>query len=120
MRSSFKLYPIDVAQALQPVRFALCLSVLCFSVAMHAQAAPSAATGQNAAPSVVPEAAKPSISLSPAVVMAKGNFGQGLTQTLTLTNQTGRDFAFDLIAEDVVVKDGKRGFVDVGITHKSI
>ncbi|HEY7402475.1 MAG TPA: hypothetical protein VIB39_03060 [Candidatus Angelobacter sp.] len=67
-----------------------------------------------------PEPAKPSISLSPAVVMAKGNFGQGLTQTLTLSNQTGRDFAFDLIAEDVVIKDGKRIFVPAGETPNGI
>jgi hypothetical protein len=52
--------------------------------------------------------------------MAKGNFGQGLTQTLTLSNQTGRDFAFDLIAEDVIIKDGKRIFVPAGETPNSI
>jgi hypothetical protein len=62
----------------------------------------------------------PSISLSPAVVMAKGNFGQGLTQTLTLSNQTGREFAFELVAEDVVIKDGKRIFVPAGETPDSI
>lgn len=86
---------------------------------MHAQLAPPAA-GQNPVPSPTPEVAKPSISLSPAVIMAKGNFGQGLTQTLTLSNQTGRDFAFDLIAEDVVIKDGKRVFVPAGETPNSI
>ncbi|HZS28639.1 MAG TPA: hypothetical protein VFB76_15535 [Candidatus Angelobacter sp.] len=83
---------------------------------------PSAAA-QNPAPASVapaPEATKPSISLSPAVIMAKGNFGQGLTQTLTLTNQTGRDFAFDLIAEDVIIKDGKRIYVPAGETPNSI
>jgi hypothetical protein len=68
----------------------------------------------------VPDAAKPSISLSPAVVMAKGNFGQGLTQTLTLSNQTGRDFAFELVAEDVIVTNGKRVFVPAGETRNSI
>ena len=52
--------------------------------------------------------------------MAKGSFGQGLTQTLTLSNQTGRDFAFDLVAEDVLVKDGKRVFVPAGETSGSI
>jgi len=63
---------------------------------------------------------KPSISLSPAVVMAKGSFGQGLTQTLTFTNQTARDLAFELQAEDVLVKDGKRVFVPAGETPDSI
>jgi hypothetical protein len=66
------------------------------------------------------QSAPPSISLSPAVVMAKGNPGQGLTQTLTLTNQTGREFAFELIAEDVVIKDGKRVFVPAGETPDGI
>jgi hypothetical protein len=63
---------------------------------------------------------KPSISLSPAVVMAKGSFGQTLSQTLTLTNQTARDFAFEMVAEDVVIKDGKRVFVAAGETPNSI
>jgi hypothetical protein len=84
------------------------------SIALSAQIA------QNRAASPQPPAAPPSISLSPAVIMAKGNFGQGLTQTLTLTNQTGRDFAFEMVAEDVVVKDGKRVFVPAGETPNSI
>jgi len=62
----------------------------------------------------------PSISLSPAVVMARGSFGQGLTQTLTLTNKTGTEFAFDMEAQDVVIKDSKRTFVPAGETEHSI
>ena len=62
----------------------------------------------------------PSISLSPAVVMAKGKFGQGLTQTLTLSNQTAREFAFEMVVEDVVVKDGKRVFAPAGETPDGI
>jgi hypothetical protein len=69
---------------------------------------------------MAPAIDKPSISLSPAVVMAKGSFNQTLTQTLTLTNQTGRDFAFEMVAEDVLVKDGKRVFVPAGETPNSI
>ena len=52
--------------------------------------------------------------------MAKGSFSQTLSQTLTLTNQTARDFAFEMVAEDVVVKDGKRIFVAAGETPNSI
>lgn len=52
--------------------------------------------------------------------MAKGTFNQTLTQTLTLTNQTGRDFAFEMVAEDVLIKDGKRVFVAAGETPNSI
>jgi hypothetical protein len=62
----------------------------------------------------------PSISLSPAVIMAKGNFSQQLTQTLTLSNNTGLDLGFELVAEDVIVKDGKRIFVPAGETPNSI
>ena len=111
MRSFFKLSPTDLAQAALPV-------LLCFGIvaSAHAQAAPPPASPVASAPSTD----KPSISLSPAVIIAKGSFGQGLTQTLTLTNQTGRDFAFDLVAEDVVIKDGKRVFVAAGETPNSI
>jgi len=87
-------------------------SVLAVSQAPQAQ--------QPSVPMQGAQTAPPSISLSPAVVMAKGNFGQGLTQTLTLTNQTGREFAFEMVAEDVVVKDGKRVFVPAGETPDGI
>ena len=129
MPSYFKSSRTDVAQtlkALLPVRVAACLIVLFLSIALSAQTSPAPSAGtQNpaspqAAPSPATDASKPSISLSPAVIMAKGNFGQGLTQTLTLSNQTGRDFAFELVAEDVIIKDGKRVFVPAGETPNSI
>jgi hypothetical protein len=104
-----------MAQALLPV----CFCVL--SASLSAQTEPVASAQQPASPAAPVQAAdKPSISLSPAVVMAKGNFGQGLTQTLTLTNQTARDFAFEMVAEDVIIKDGKRVFVPAGETPNSI
>lgn len=62
----------------------------------------------------------PSLSLSPAVIMAKGTYGQSTTQTLTITNSTPRDMAFDLVAEDVVIRDGKRVFVAAGELPGSI
>ena len=62
----------------------------------------------------------PSISLSPAVIMARGSFGQGLTQTLTLSNNTSAEFAFELEAQDVVVQEGKRVFVAAGETPSGI
>jgi hypothetical protein len=71
---------------------------------------------QSGADSSIP----PSIALSPAVVMARGSFGQGLTQTLTLSNKTGTEFAFEMEANDVVVKDGKRTFIPAGETEHSI
>jgi hypothetical protein len=69
---------------------------------------------------LLPETDHPSISLSPAVVMARGSFGQGLTQTLTLSNQTSAEFVFDLVAEDVLVKNGERVFIPAGETPRSV
>lgn len=72
-------------------------------------------------PALPPAPAKlSSVSLSPAVVMAKGRFGQGVTQTLTLTNDTSIPMSFELVAEDVVVQNGKRVFVPAGQTPGSI
>ena len=62
----------------------------------------------------------PSISLSPAVVMARGSYGQGLTQTLTLSNNTSAEFAFELEAQDVLVQDGKRVYIAAGETPNGI
>ena len=66
------------------------------------------------------ESRPPSLSLSPAVVLARGTFGQSLSQTLTITNQTTNEFAFEMEAQDVVIKDGKRVFVPAGETEHSI
>lgn len=113
-----------MAQAVLPV----CLALLCLPGWVSAQTAPTASGQQSASPAAsaqnpavpVQPADKPSISLTPAVVMAKGSFSQTLSQTLTLTNQTARDFAFEMVAEDVLIKDGKRVFVAAGETPNSI
>src|SRR4029077_19267322 len=107
----------NVTQPLATMRLSVCLIFLCCSIFLRAQVAP---VSPAQAPAAAPRPEKPSISLSPAVIMAKGNFGQGLTQTLTLTNQTARDFAFEMVAEDVIIKDGKRVFVAAGETPNSI
>src|SRR5215471_5898500 len=88
------------------------------------------AAGQNTPPATQPAAPAapltgqsglpPSISLSPAVIMARGTFGQGLTQTLSLTNNTSAEFAFDMEAEDVLIQNGKRVYVPAGETQNSI
>jgi len=89
--------------------------VLLWTITASAQLAPVAPQPQS-----VQKSLPPSISLSPAVVMARGTFGQGLSQTLTLSNQTDSDFAFDLAAEDVVVEKGQRQFVAAGETEHGI
>lgn len=60
------------------------------------------------------------LSLSPAVVMLRGEHGQSTTQLLTLRNGTSRAFSFDLVAQDVIAPEGKRAFVDAGTIPGSI
>ncbi len=60
------------------------------------------------------------LSLSPAVVMLRGDYGQSTTQTVSLRNGTSRLFSFDLVAQDVILQDGKRTFVDAGSIAGSI
>jgi len=62
----------------------------------------------------------PSLSLSPAVIMAKGAYGQSLTQRLTINNQTSNAFSFEMVAQDVIVRDGKRVFLPAGEIDNSI
>ena len=64
--------------------------------------------------------ARSSVSLAPAIVMVRCKFSQSDTEVMTLTNQTQQDFVFEMAAEDVVVQDGKRGFVPAGETPGSI
>lgn len=61
-----------------------------------------------------------SLSVSPAVVMLRGETGQSTTQTLTFTNGTSQPFAFEMTAQDAVVRDGKRLFVEAGTLPGSI
>jgi hypothetical protein len=95
--------------------------MLSLSAAAQTGSFPAIGPGASgeAAPVAIPNV-PPSISLSPAVIMAKGSLGQQLTQTLTLTNNTAQDLGFELVAEDVVIQDGKRVFVPAGETANSI
>jgi hypothetical protein len=61
-----------------------------------------------------------SLSLSPSVVILRGVPGQSTTQTMKLTNGSSRPFSFDLQAQDVVVRNGRRIFVDAGQLAGSI
>ena len=60
------------------------------------------------------------LSVSPAVVMLAGQPGQSTTQTLTFTNGTSGPFSFEMMSMDAVVRDGKRAFVEAGITPGGI
>ena len=61
-----------------------------------------------------------SMSVSPAVVMLRGEVGQSTTQTLTFTNGTLQSLSFEMAAQDAVVRDGKRLFVEAGTLAGSI
>ncbi len=61
-----------------------------------------------------------SLSLSPSVVMLKSTFGQTIKQAITLNNGTAQGLDFEMIAEDVIVKNGKRVFVPAGEVPHSI
>ena len=60
------------------------------------------------------------LSVTPAVIMLRGEAGQSTTQRMLLTNSTSRPFSFELVAEDVVVRNGKRFLVPAGETAGSI
>lgn len=61
-----------------------------------------------------------SVTLAPAVAVLRGDAGQSTTQKLTFTNGTSVALSFEMIAMDVVVRDGKRTFVAAGATPGSI
>jgi hypothetical protein len=52
--------------------------------------------------------------------MVKCKLGQSYTQTLTITKQTGQELTFEMVAEDVVVRDGMRVVVPAGETPEGI
>jgi hypothetical protein len=65
-------------------------------------------------------AAQGSLSVAPAVVMLSGQAGQTTTQTLALTNNTSAPMTFEMMAQDAIVRDGKRVFSDAGAIRGSI
>ena len=71
-------------------------------------------------PRTTPRRKRPTLTLTPAVVLAKIKPGQGWTQTLRMSNTTGGAFNFEIEVQDVVVKDGHRTYVPAGETDFSI
>ena len=94
----------------------LCCLAALFAVSISALAQAGPAVHKPPAAETRP----PSLSLSPAVVMTKGNFGQSITQTLLLNNDTPMELQFDMVAEDVRIENGKRVFVTAGELPGSI
>ncbi len=61
-----------------------------------------------------------SLSITPAAVILRGTAGQSTTQTMKLTNGSTLPFSFDLKAQDIVVRDGRRVFVEAGQLSGSV
>jgi hypothetical protein len=61
-----------------------------------------------------------SISIAPAVITLRGALGQGTTQEVSVVNQTDRELTFEMVAYDVIIRDGKRTFVKPGELAGSI
>src|SRR5258708_4650011 len=87
-------------------------SLICIAGPASAQLASAPAPSQEVIP--------PSISLSPAVIMAPGSFGQALPRTLPMSNQTGVEMTFGMEAFDEIVKAAKRVFVPAGELPHSV
>jgi hypothetical protein len=68
----------------------------------------------------LPIFAQGTITAGPALVMLKGNVGESTTQTLTVSNGGDRPMSFEMVAKDIVIRDGKRVFVDAGEVPGSI
>src|ERR1700730_1133341 len=80
-------------------------AALCSMATAQTPAAPD--TDENGVP-------RASIALSPAIVMVRSKPGQSTTQTLTIVNHTANQVSFNLAAEDVVVREGKRSYSPAG------
>lgn len=65
-------------------------------------------------------AAAPRLALAPAVIPVTTKFGQTVRESVTLDNQTPTGIPFSMSAEDVLVRNGKRTFVQAGQTPGSI
>jgi hypothetical protein len=65
-------------------------------------------------------AAVESMSVTPSEVSLRGRAGQTTTQTLSFTNKTSRPLSFEMIAQDAVVRDGVRSYVEAGTIAGSI
>lgn len=65
-------------------------------------------------------AAVESMSVSPSEVALSGRAGQTTTQTLSFTNKTSQALSFEMIAQDAVVRDGVRAYVEAGTIAGSI
>jgi hypothetical protein len=102
----------------------LMIAALVFVFSIDSQALDDAKTGAAAVAQApkMPDGERPpnTLALTPSVIMTRGLPGQSVTQTLSLTNYTPMTFSFEMIAQDVIVRDGKRVFVAAGEVPQSV
>ncbi len=99
------------------------IAALVFAFSINSQALDDAKAGASAAPAPkMPNGERPlnTLALTPSVIMTRGLPGQSVTQTLSLTNYTSMTFSFEMVAQDVIVRDGKRVFAAAGEVPQSI
>jgi hypothetical protein len=60
------------------------------------------------------------ISVGPAVVMLKGDYGQSATQQITVSNGTSHKLDFEMTAMDLLIREGGRVLVPAGEIAGSI
>jgi hypothetical protein len=70
--------------------------------------------------SPVSSAESPSLTLTPAVILAQGNPGQNISNTLVINNQSNRELAFEIAAEDMEVREGRLVAVRAGELPASV
>lgn len=107
------------------IRMIVAVALLSVSSAVFPQAPAvppqQGAPAQPAAPDTMMRLNRPAvISLSPAVITEKAKPGQSFTETLTLVNDTPSEYAYQMVAQDVVVTNGERKFVNAGDRSGSI
>jgi hypothetical protein len=105
----------------------LMIAALVFVFSIDSQALDDAQAGasagaQTAQTTKTPDGERPlnTLALTPSVIMTRGLPGQSVTQTLSLTNYTSMTFSFEMIAQDVIVRDGKRVFAAAGEVPQSV
>ena len=61
-----------------------------------------------------------SMSVSPSEITLRGAVGQTTTQILSFTNKTSRVLSFEMMAQDAVVQNGVRSYVEAGTVASGI
>jgi hypothetical protein len=109
---------IVAALALLTILYAAYAYVQRSKAPAHSQVKTRNDIGQQKAPAALvadTAGSQQSISLSPTLSAVTSGPGQTAKQTLTLVNKTPNELSFEVVVEDMVVRDGKAVFVPAGV-----